>query len=39
MGLLKDARESLGEALIVAKELELAYQVSHLEARMRAGLH
>jgi len=39
MGLQKDARETLVEALGVAKELQLGYQVSHLEARLRAGLH
>ncbi len=39
MGLQKDARETLLEGLGVAKELSLAYQVSHLEARLRAGLH
>ena|GEM_PF-1427894 len=39
MALQKDARETLVEALGVAKELQLAYQVSHLEARLRAGLH
>lgn len=39
MGLQKDSRESLAEALDVARELQLAYQVSHLEARLRATLH
>ena len=39
MSLPQDARESLTEALAVAKELQLAYQVSHLEARLRVTLH
>ncbi|HRE88579.1 MAG TPA: tetratricopeptide repeat protein, partial [Myxococcota bacterium] len=39
MGLTKDARESLQDALNVAKELNIAHQVSHLEARLRSRLH
>ena len=39
MGLTKDSRESLQDALVVAKELNIAHQVSHLEARLRSRLH
>ena len=39
MGLTKDARESLQEALVVAKDLNVPHQVSHLEARLRSRLH
>jgi hypothetical protein len=39
MSLVKDARDSLGDALAVAKELQLGHQIGHLEARLRASLH
>jgi len=36
VGLKKDARQTLGRALEIARELSLSHQTGHLEARLRA---